>query len=98
MNYKFSSHSILPPTALRSALSSLYKTSDRFQLGQLADAQETLEAVLDTIHRSAIGAGPNQEIEWYEFKISLLSLFFHYSFLGALIAVSLLVCPTRFSD
>jgi len=49
--YEFSEESIIPPTTLREALAVLYGSTQRFQLFQLDDASEALEAVLDRLHR-----------------------------------------------
>lgn len=45
--YQYTELSILPPTELRMTLSDLFS---QFQLGEIADANETLEAILETIH------------------------------------------------
>ncbi|KJE91450.1 hypothetical protein CAOG_02583 [Capsaspora owczarzaki ATCC 30864] len=45
----------VPPDALRSALSSVYKSSSRFQLGDMNDAVECLEAIQSTIHSQVVG-------------------------------------------
>lgn len=47
VQYQYTELSILPPTELRETLSDLFK---QFQLGEIADANETLEAILETIH------------------------------------------------
>ena len=47
VQYEYTELSILPPTELRTSLSSLFS---QFQLGAIADANETLEAILETIH------------------------------------------------
>ena len=47
VQYQYTELSILPPTELRETLSELFK---QFQLGEIADANETLEAILETIH------------------------------------------------
>lgn len=47
VEYQYTELSILPPTELRETLSELFK---QFQLGEIADANETLEAILETIH------------------------------------------------
>jgi Ubiquitin carboxyl-terminal hydrolase len=45
--YQYTELSILPPTELRMTLSDMFS---KFQLGEIADANETLEAILETIH------------------------------------------------
>ena len=47
VQYQYTELSILPPTELRTTLSDLFS---QFQLGEIADANETLEAILETIH------------------------------------------------
>ena len=47
VQYQCTELSILPPTELRTTLSDLFS---QFQLGEIADANETLEAILETIH------------------------------------------------
>lgn len=47
IQYQYTELKILPPTELRTTMSELF---DQFQLGKIADANETLEAILETIH------------------------------------------------
>ena len=55
VQYEFSEVNILPPTELRNTLSTLY---DQFQLGEIADANETLEAILERIHMECTPSCP----------------------------------------
>eukprot|EP01117_Protostelium_nocturnum_P001079 TRINITY_DN11405_c0_g1_i1.p1 TRINITY_DN11405_c0_g1~~TRINITY_DN11405_c0_g1_i1.p1 ORF type:complete len:633 (-),score=181.22 TRINITY_DN11405_c0_g1_i1:50-1948(-) len=50
MQYQFSDSATLPPTALRETLAILFKPVQKFQLKQLDDASEALEAVLERLH------------------------------------------------
>eukprot|EP01116_Phalansterium_solitarium_P004321 TRINITY_DN15304_c0_g1_i1.p1 TRINITY_DN15304_c0_g1~~TRINITY_DN15304_c0_g1_i1.p1 ORF type:complete len:367 (-),score=73.39 TRINITY_DN15304_c0_g1_i1:227-1327(-) len=56
--YSSADRDVLPPTALRQALSDLFAAQDRFQLGELDDAAEALEAVLGSIHDAVRLPGP----------------------------------------
>ena len=47
VQYEFAESLILPPTELRTTLS---KISSQFRIGEIADANETLEAILERIH------------------------------------------------
>ena len=47
IQYQYTELKILPPTEVRTTMSELF---DQFQLGKIADANETLEAILETIH------------------------------------------------
>ena len=51
--YQYTELSFLPPTELRTTLSNLFA---QFQLGAIADANETLEAILDQIHNECLPA------------------------------------------
>lgn len=46
-DYENAVDSVLPPTELRNALSSI---SDRFQIGSIADSNEALDVILDQLH------------------------------------------------
>jgi hypothetical protein len=50
--YQFSEADTLPPDALRETMAYTYNTSGRFQLGEMEDATETIEALLDVLHLS----------------------------------------------
>jgi len=55
MQYQHSQQEALPPDDLRVALSEIYASQGRFQLGEMEDATETLEALLDIVHASSVG-------------------------------------------
>mmetsp|Transcript_159906 Transcript_159906/g.298249 ORF Transcript_159906/g.298249 Transcript_159906/m.298249 type:complete len:679 (+) Transcript_159906:162-2198(+) len=50
--YQYSEETTLPPDALRKALSRAYTSVGRFQLGEMEDATETIETLLDILHAS----------------------------------------------
>lgn len=50
--YQFSEVDTLPPDSLRTTMANTYTTSGRFQLGEMEDATETIEALLDILHLS----------------------------------------------
>lgn len=52
--YRFSEASTLPPDVLREALSSTYTKRGRFRLGEMEDATETMEALLDFLHATSV--------------------------------------------
>lgn len=49
--YQFSEEQVLPPTALRNTLAVLHRGLDRFQVGELDDAAEALEAILTCLNK-----------------------------------------------
>jgi len=49
-DYCFAEADILPPDVLRNALSSTYTRQGRFKLGEMEDATEALEALLENLH------------------------------------------------
>eukprot|EP00163_Fabomonas_tropica_P017645 TRINITY_DN3134_c0_g1_i1.p1 TRINITY_DN3134_c0_g1~~TRINITY_DN3134_c0_g1_i1.p1 ORF type:complete len:744 (+),score=74.29 TRINITY_DN3134_c0_g1_i1:264-2495(+) len=64
LNYEFADASDLPPDTLRAALSKLFAEEQRFQIGQMDDACEAHEAILDALHMTSIqrnssGTGTN---------------------------------------
>eukprot|EP00928_Gymnodinium_smaydae_P030958 TRINITY_DN22878_c0_g1_i1.p1 TRINITY_DN22878_c0_g1~~TRINITY_DN22878_c0_g1_i1.p1 ORF type:complete len:618 (+),score=119.42 TRINITY_DN22878_c0_g1_i1:189-1856(+) len=56
MQYRYSSQATLPPDSLRVAMSHIYSTRGRFQLGAMEDATETIEALLDVLHASTVSS------------------------------------------
>eukprot|EP00929_Paragymnodinium_shiwhaense_P073641 TRINITY_DN37600_c0_g1_i1.p1 TRINITY_DN37600_c0_g1~~TRINITY_DN37600_c0_g1_i1.p1 ORF type:complete len:659 (+),score=96.81 TRINITY_DN37600_c0_g1_i1:268-1977(+) len=50
VQYQRSQESALPPDVLRKALCHVWNVRGRFQLGEMGDATETLEALLDFLH------------------------------------------------
>lgn len=52
--YQASEESVLPPDVLRRALSRVYVARGRFQLGDMEDATETIEALLDVLHAGSV--------------------------------------------
>jgi hypothetical protein len=52
MEYQFSEQAIIPPTVLRQSLAVLYKDESRFQMNQIDDAAEALEAILERLHHT----------------------------------------------
>lgn len=50
----------LPPDALRLALSRVYDSEGRFQLGEMEDATETIEALLGILHACNVPAGKRE--------------------------------------
>lgn len=55
VQYEFTELPTLPPTELRTVLSTLF---DEFQLGEIADATETLGAILERIHMECTPSCP----------------------------------------
>jgi hypothetical protein len=53
-NYEWSEAAVLPPTVLRETLSKLYRVQGRFQVGEMDDASEVLDAILRCVHRSGV--------------------------------------------
>lgn len=53
-NYQSSDEEVLPPDTLRRALSNAYGTKGRFRLGEMEDATETIEALLDVFHAHTV--------------------------------------------
>ncbi|ELR23613.1 ubiquitin carboxyl-terminal hydrolase, partial [Acanthamoeba castellanii str. Neff] len=49
-NFEFSEEAVLPPQVLRITLDSLYRAEGKFKLGEIEDAAETLEAILENLH------------------------------------------------
>ncbi|PRP77343.1 hypothetical protein PROFUN_05588 [Planoprotostelium fungivorum] len=64
-NYQYGQDDIIPPTALREAMSSLFKSQERFQLGQYADATEALEEIIFWLHAAVTfpNGTPEDEID-----------------------------------
>ena len=56
-NYLYSETSVLPPDALRSAMSRLYAKDDRFQMGATDDASEAMESILKRLHFEQLVCG-----------------------------------------
>jgi hypothetical protein len=56
--YQLSDKSVLPPTELRMTLSTI---SDSFQLGEIADANEALDVILNKIHEESISCCNNEQ-------------------------------------
>lgn len=54
MFYKYSEESVLPPDTVRKALASLYGEDERFQLSEMDDASEAMEAILKCLHADQI--------------------------------------------
>jgi hypothetical protein len=52
--YQFSDEEALPPDTLRHALSRAYGSKGRFRLGEMEDATETIEALLDVFHAHTV--------------------------------------------
>jgi len=53
--YAFADDALLPPDELRNALAVLYAPEGRFRLGEIDDAAEALDAILDAIHCAVAG-------------------------------------------
>jgi len=53
--YQFGDEAELPPTILRKAMSLLFKTESRFQMGSLDDAAEAHDALLSCLHTCITG-------------------------------------------
>eukprot|EP00930_Biecheleria_cincta_P083875 TRINITY_DN73377_c0_g1_i1.p1 TRINITY_DN73377_c0_g1~~TRINITY_DN73377_c0_g1_i1.p1 ORF type:complete len:482 (-),score=81.79 TRINITY_DN73377_c0_g1_i1:15-1460(-) len=51
----------LPPDVLRLALSRVYDSENRFQLGEMEDATETIEALLGILHACNVQPGKREE-------------------------------------
>jgi len=49
-NYRFGDHTVLPPDVLRMALSKSFEKENRFRLGDMEDACETMEALFASFH------------------------------------------------
>ena len=49
-NYKYGDDEVLPADDVRQVLSTLYQRAGRFQMGEIDDATEVLEAILTIIH------------------------------------------------
>ena len=59
--YKYSEQRVLPPDEVRAALSALHAHKDgRFALGDMDDANEAFEAILNQIHRDACGTDDDE--------------------------------------
>ncbi|KAF8821825.1 hypothetical protein IE077_001497 [Cardiosporidium cionae] len=56
INFAFSDCDVLPPDSVRLALSKTYAINSRFKMGDMEDADETLEALLDIFHATHIMA------------------------------------------
>jgi len=56
--YEFSESPNLPPDALRRSLSILYSSRHKFQLGQLDDAAEVHDALMNSLHNALVGVSP----------------------------------------
>jgi len=54
--YKYSEAESLPPDVLRTALSNIYTDRGRFKLGEMEDATETIEVLLDILHASSLAS------------------------------------------
>jgi len=52
--YQHSEATTLPPDVLRNALSQVYTAQGRFQIGEMEDATETIEALLDALHATHV--------------------------------------------
>lgn len=52
--YQFSDEEALPPDTLRNALASSFGSKGRFRLGEMEDATETIEALLDVFHAHTV--------------------------------------------
>ncbi|KAL6077098.1 protein deubiquitination [Balamuthia mandrillaris] len=59
--YEFSEEAMLPPTALRNALSSSFQDEELFKPGEMYDAAETLVSVLSYVHNVLMGVDKNVE-------------------------------------
>eukprot|EP01114_Cavostelium_apophysatum_P005186 TRINITY_DN1591_c0_g1_i3.p1 TRINITY_DN1591_c0_g1~~TRINITY_DN1591_c0_g1_i3.p1 ORF type:complete len:751 (-),score=178.89 TRINITY_DN1591_c0_g1_i3:1041-3293(-) len=55
VQFEFSEEFQLPPTALREAMSVLFRGQSRFQLGQIDDAAEVHDALLSCLHNAIVG-------------------------------------------
>jgi len=58
--YVFGEEDILPPTALRKALSLLFEQESRFQVGNMGDASEALDEILCCLHK-AVSSNANDD-------------------------------------
>lgn len=62
-HYRYSELETLPPDSLRKSLSHIYTAQGRFQLGEMEDATETIEVLLDVLHASSVSAFEAEALE-----------------------------------
>ena len=55
-DFAFSERDVLPPDALRRALSTAYTMQGRFQMGDMEDATETIEIILGILHACSVSS------------------------------------------
>jgi len=63
-HYRYTEQETLPPDSLRKALSHIYTSQGRFQLGEMEDATETIEVLLDVLHASSVSAFEAEALEF----------------------------------